>query len=60
MGDDFFYHRLHLVYLDRIHHIVLTLVFIFLCGLLETAPGLLNTVVKDVWETKQHRWCDIT
>ena len=60
MRDNLLYHRLHLVHLDRIHHIVLTLVFILLRGLLETAPSLLNPVVKDVRESKQHRWCDIT
>ena len=48
--DDFLYHWLHLIHLDGIDHIVLTLIIILLTGLPETAPCLLDTVVKDIGE----------
>ena len=57
--DDLFNNRLHLVHLDGIDHVVLTLVIIFLGCFLETAPGLLDTVVQDIGETQQYRGCHI-
>ena len=53
--DNFLHHGLHLVHLDGIHHIVLSLVVILLGGFLEAAPRLLDTVVEDVGEAQQHR-----
>ena len=50
--DDLLYHRLHLIYLDGIDHIVLAFVVILLRGLLEAAPRLLDTVVEDVGESQ--------
>ena len=58
--DDLFDHGLHLVHLDGIDHIVLTFIIIFLGGFLETAPRLLDPVVKNIGETEQHGRRDIT
>ena len=52
--DNFIDYWLHLVHLDGIDHVVVAFVLILLAGLLETAPCLLNTVVKDVRKTKQY------
>ena len=59
MGNDFFYHGLHLVDLYGVYHEVLTLVVIFLRCFLEAAGSLFYPVVEDVGETQQHRRCDI-
>ena len=50
--DNLLNHRLHLIDLDGIDHIVLALVVVFLRSLLETAPRLLDTVVEDIGETQ--------
>ena len=60
MGDNLFDDRLHLVDLDGVDHIVLAFIFVLLRGFLKTAPGLLDTVVEDIRETKQHGWRNIT
>ena len=57
--DDLLDDRLHLVHLDGIHHIVLSLVVVLLRSLLEAAPRFLDAVVEDVGKAQQHRWCDI-
>ena len=57
--DNLLDHGLHLVHLDGIDHVVLTLVVVFLGRLLEAAPGLLDTVVQDIGETQQHRGCHV-
>ena len=59
VGDDLLDNRLHLVHLDGIYHVVLALVVVLLGGFLETAPRLLDTVVKNIGETQQDRRCDI-
>ena len=53
--DNLLYHRLHLVHLDGIYHIVLALVVVLLRGFLEAAPRLLDAVVEDVGESQQDR-----
>ena len=60
MRDNLLDDGLHLVHLDGIDHIVLTFVVVFLRGFLETAPCLLDPVVKDIGETEQHGRRDIT
>ena len=53
--DNLLNDRLHLVDLDGEHYIVLCLVVVLLSGFLETAPRLLDTVIKNVGEAQQHR-----
>ena len=55
MRDNLLDHRLHLVDLDGIDHIVLAFVVVLLGSLLKTAPSLLDTVVEDVREAQEHR-----
>ena len=50
--DNLLHHRLHLIHLNGIDHIVLALVVVLLRGLLETAPRLLDTVVEDIGESQ--------
>ena len=50
--DNLLDHRLHLVHLNRIDHVVLALIVVFLGSLLKTAPCLLDTIVQDVGETQ--------
>ena len=57
--DNLFNNRLHLVHLDGIDHVILAFVVVFLSSLFETTPCLFDTVVKNVGETEQYRWCDI-
>ena len=60
VGDDFLHHRLHLIHLNRIDDEVLGLESVLLSCLLEAGRSLLDTVVKNVGETEQHRRRDIT
>ena len=55
VGDNLFHDGLHLVHLDGIDHIVLTLVVVLLGGFLEAAPCFLNAVVENVGESQQDR-----
>ena len=57
--DDFLHHGLHLVHLDGIYHVVLAFVVVFLGGFLEAAPRLLDAVVENVGEAKQHGSGDV-
>ena len=58
--DDLLNDRLYLVHLDRIDHVVLAFVLILLGSLLETAPGLLDTIVQNVGKTQQYRSLHVT
>ena len=59
MGDDLLDHRLHLVHLDGVDHVVLSLVVVLVGCLLEAAPRLFDSVVEDVGEAQQHGSRDI-
>ena len=59
MTDDLFHNRLHLVYFDRIHHVVLAFIIVFLRGFTETTPCLLDAVVEDIWKPQQYRSLNI-
>ena len=54
VGDNFLDDGLHLVDLDREHHIVFAFVLILLGGFLETAPRFLDTIVENIGETQQY------
>ena len=58
--DNLLNYRLYLVHLDRIYYVVLALVIVLLGCLLKATPCLLNTVIKNIWETQQYRGSNIT
>ena len=58
--DNLLNYRLYLVHLDRIYYVVLALVIVLLGSLLKATPCLLNTVIKNIWETQQYRGSNIT
>ena len=59
MADNFLYHGLHLICLNRIDDEILTFEVILLRSFFETATGLLNTVIQYVWKSQQDRRRDI-
>ena len=59
VGDDFLHHGLHLVHLDGVDHVVLSLVVVFLACFFEAAPCLFDAAVENVGESEQHRRCHI-
>jgi len=59
VGDDFLHDGLHLVYLDGVDDVALALVVILLGSLLEARCGLLDAVVENVGEAKEHRRGDV-
>ena len=59
MTDDLFYHRAHLIDLDRINDKVLGLIAILFCSLYETVRYFLDPIIQDIRETHQHRSRDI-
>ena len=60
MRDNLLDHRLHLVYLDGINHVVLAFVVVLLGCLFKAAPRFLDTIIKNIGETQQYWWRNIT
>ena len=59
MTDDFLDNRPHLVHLNWINNKVLSLISIFFRSDSKAVGYLFNTVIQNIWETDQHRSCDI-
>ena len=57
--DDLLHHGAHLIHFNRIDDKVLSLVVVLFCCLAEARGDFLNAAVQNVWETYEHRCCDI-